>query len=220
VNPAAGLAESAGVRAPLDTPRVRWYEPARCRGVLDLPAENRASAGSRRAPKVPEMPSLDVCAPTLPLSSLLPLASGGVSIDFDKTFLVQMAVFALLVVVLKPLLFDPVLKIFEQREARTEGAKAAAREMQERAGELLRRYERELERVARVAAEERERLRTETTRLEAEILNEARTMALEMVAQGRRKLEAEVNAIQFSLGQQSEMLAREIASRVLGREVT
>jgi hypothetical protein len=45
-------------------------------------------------------------------------------------------------------------------------------------------------------------------------------MALEMVAQGRRKLEAEVNAIQFNLGQQSEMLAREMASRVLGREVS
>lgn len=149
-----------------------------------------------------------------------PVASGGVSIDFDKTFILQMVVFALLIVVLKPLLFDPVLKIFEQREERTEGARAAARKMQEKAGELLRRYERELERVSRVATEERERLRAETSRLEAEILNEARALAASIVDDGRRKIEAEVNSIRFNLGKQSEVIARDIATRVLGREVS
>jgi F-type H+-transporting ATPase subunit b len=164
------------------------------------------------------MSTLDVCA----LSSRFgtSLASGGVSIDFDRTFIVQMVVFGLLVLLLKPLLFDPVLKIFEQREERTEGAKAAARHMQEKAGELLRRYERELERVGRVATEERERLRTETARLEAEILNEARAVTSETIEQGRRKLESEVAAIRFNLGKQSEILARDIATRVLGREVS
>jgi F-type H+-transporting ATPase subunit b len=151
---------------------------------------------------------------------LVPLASGGVSIDFDKTFIVQMVVFALLVVLLKPLLFDPVLKIFEQREEKTEGAKASAREMQEKAGELLRRYERELERVGRVAAEERERLRVETVRLEGDILGEARSLAHEIIEHGRRKIETEVGAIRFDLGKESEILARDIATRVLGREVS
>ena len=57
---------------------------------------------------------------------------------------------------LKPLLFDPVLKVFSLREERTEGARATARELQEKAGELLQKYEKELERVHQVAAEERE----------------------------------------------------------------
>lgn len=177
--------------------------------------------GLRGRPKVPEMSLLDVCALTPNVASLLvPVASGGVSIDFDRTFLVQMGVFFLLVLLLKPLLFDPVLKIFEQREERTEGAKKAARQMQEKAGELLRSYERELERVTRVATEERERLRGETTRLEAEILREARTVSNQMVDQGRKKIESEVNAIRFNLGKQSEIIARDIATRVLGREVS
>ncbi len=195
---------------------------ARCRGVPDQPATSRALAGFPASPrKVPEMSILDVCAPPQHLASLLaPLASGGVSIDFDKTFIVQMVVFALLVVILRPLLFDPVLKIFEQREEKTEGAKASAREMQEKAGELLRRYERELERVGRVAADERERLRVETARLEGEILGQARTVALEIVETGRRKIETEVASIRFNLGKESEILARDIASRVLGREVS
>lgn len=168
------------------------------------------------------MSILDVSAltPHLGFAPVGHLASGGVSIDFDKTFIVQMIVFALLVLLLKPLLFDPVLKIFEQREERTEGAKAAARQMQEKAGELLRRYEAEVERINRVATEERERLRAETTRLEAEILAEARSIATRMVEQGRHKIESEINAIRFDLGKQSELLARDIATRVLGREVS
>ena len=168
------------------------------------------------------MSILDLSAviPSLGSIPVAHLASGGVSIDFDKTFIVQMIVFALLVVLLRPLLFDPILKIFEKREERTVGAKAAARQMQEKAGELLRNYEHELERVTRVATEEREKLRAETGRLEAEILGEARAVTTEMVEQGRRKIETEVGAIRFDLGKQSEVLARDIATRVLGREVS
>jgi F-type H+-transporting ATPase subunit b len=147
------------------------------------------------------------------------LMSGGVDIDIDLTFVLMMVVFAGLVVVLKPLLFDPVLRVFEEREKRTEGAKADARTMQEKAGELLRRYERELERVNQVAAGERERVRTETSKLEAKILEEARSAAAKISDEGRRKIEAEVSKIRFELGRQSEQLSREMAARVLGRGV-
>lgn len=168
--------------------------------------------------------SLELCA-SIPirlstLGAAMGGGGGGVSIDFDQTVLMQMVLFAVLVVVLKPLLFDPMLRVFEQREQRTEGAKADARHMQEEAGVLLRRYERELERVHRVAAEERERLRSETARLEAEILDQARESANRIASEGRRLVEAEVNAIRFELGKQSEVLAEQIASRVLGRGVS
>ena len=71
--------------------------------------------------------------------------------DFDLTFVLQMLLFAALIVVLRPLLFEPVLRVFEERERRTEGARAEARQMQEEAGELLSRYEGELARVHEVA---------------------------------------------------------------------
>lgn len=146
-------------------------------------------------------------------------ASGGPNIDFDQSFIAQMVVFAALIVVLKPLLFDPVLNLFEEREKRTDGAKAEARRMQEEAGELLRRYERELERVNRVAAEERDRIRSETAKLEAQILGEARAAAAKILADGRAAIEEELMAIRFDLGRDSERLARDVAERALGREV-
>jgi F-type H+-transporting ATPase subunit b len=165
------------------------------------------------------MPSLASVA-VESLSALSALSGGGgVSVDFDRSFLGQMAVFATLLLVLKPLLFDPVLRVFEERERRTEGARATARELQEQAGELLRRYEVEIERVHRVAAEERDKIRAETARLEAEILAEARAAAAKILEEGRARISEEVHAVQFDLGRQSERLAREIAARVLGREV-
>lgn len=151
------------------------------------------------------------------LEGVLGAMSGGVPLDFDRTVLVQIVVFAFLVVVLKPLLFDPVLKVFALREERTDGARATARELQERAGELLRRYEKELERVHQVAAEERELLRSETSKLEAEILREARDLTTRIVDDGRRKIETEVNAIRFELGKESERVAQMIVERVVGQ---
>ena len=148
------------------------------------------------------------------------VAAGGVNIDFDLTFVIQMALFSLLLVGLKPVLFDPLLRVFEQREAKTEGTKAEARRLQEKAGELMARYEKELERVAQVAAEEREKLRAETSRLENEILEEARVTVARIVGEGRKKIDDEAAAMRFELGRQSERMATEMASSVLGRELS
>jgi F-type H+-transporting ATPase subunit b len=146
-------------------------------------------------------------------------AGGGVNLDFDFTFVVQMVAFTTLVIILKPLLFDPLLKLFEERERRTEGAKLLARRMDERAGELLRRYETELETVRRAAAEEREKLRAEGQRLEAQILAEARADAAKLVERGKANLESERQRLRGELTTHASQIARDIASRVLGREV-
>ena len=163
------------------------------------------------------MTSFVVGAQATALSALAAPLPAAVTVDFDKSVLFMAVLFLLLAFILKPLLFDPVLKVFEERERRTDGAKADARDMQEKAGELLRRYERELERVNRVAAEERELLRTETAKLEAKILAEAREVATRIVDDGRQQIEEELMAIKFDLGRESEKLAQDIAERVLGR---
>jgi F-type H+-transporting ATPase subunit b len=146
---------------------------------------------------------------------MLSAASGGVTVDFDYTVVFQMGIFVLLMFLLEPLLFQPVLRIFALREERTEGARAKARALEERAGELLKRYEKELERVHRVAAAERERLRQETTALEAEILHEAREATARIVEEGRRRIETEVSRVRFDLGREAEQLSRGIVEKAL-----
>ncbi len=143
---------------------------------------------------------------------------GAVNVDFDNTVFLQAVLFFALMFLLDPLLFQPVLRIFEEREKRTEGAKDEARAMQEKAGELLRRYEGELERINRVAAEEREKLRVETAKLEAKILDDARAVSTRIVDEGRQQIEEELHSIRFELGRESEKIAEEIVRRVLGKE--
>lgn len=156
-----------------------------------------------------------------PASAVLSFAGGGsaVNVDFDLTFILQMLLFMVLVVALKPLLFDPILRVFEERERRTDGARDEAREMQREAGELLVKYEAELRRISQAAAEERDRIRTDTSRLEAQILSEAREASTHLIEHGRRQIGDQVDKIRFELGKRSADLARDIATQVLGREI-
>ena len=146
-------------------------------------------------------------------------SEGGVTLDFDMTFVAQMVIFAIFIIIVKPLLFDPLMKLFEERERRTEGAKVLARRMDERAGELLRRYESELDAVRRVAGEERDKLRAEAQRLEAQILADARAEAAKLVEEGKKKLDVERKTIRAELSARAPQIAKDIASRVLGREL-
>jgi F-type H+-transporting ATPase subunit b len=154
----------------------------------------------------------------LPSPRVLAMSGSPIELDFNHVVVFQVVIFSFLILVLKPLLFDPMLKIFALREERTEGARNTARELEEEAGELLTKYESELRRVNQAAAEERDRVRAETAKLEAQILKEAREAAAKIVDEGRRRIDNEVNAIRFELGKQSERLATDIATRVLGRE--
>jgi len=147
------------------------------------------------------------------------IGAGGVTIDFDRSVIFFMVMFTFLLLVLEPLLLRPVLKVFALREEKTEGARAEARDLQERAGELLRRYESELVRVNQVAAEERGRLRSETGKLEAQILEEARASTAKLVEEGRAQVRKEVERIKFDLGRQTEQISRQAATQVLGREI-
>jgi F-type H+-transporting ATPase subunit b len=146
------------------------------------------------------------------------MSGSPIDLDFNHVVVFQVVIFVFLIAVLKPLLFDPMLKVFGLREERTEGARTQARELEEEAGELLTRYEAELSRVSQAAAAERDRVRAEAAKLEAQILSEARGAAGKIVEEGRKRIETEVNGIRFDLGKQSERLAGDIATRVLGRE--
>lgn len=167
------------------------------------------------------IPALTGSAPgTVTSSGLASLVASSVNIDLDETFVIQSLLFMALIVALKPLLFEPLLKVFEERERRTDGAREEAREMQRKAGELLRQYESELQRVNHAAQEERDKIRTETTRLEAQILAEARDATAKIIESGRKDIEAQIQKIRFDLGQKSERLATEIAEQVVGRSLS
>lgn len=146
-------------------------------------------------------------------------ASGAISVDFDLTFLAQFVLFTFFILLLKPLLFDPLLRVFAERERRIEGAKKVAQGMDEQAGALLTRYEAELDKIRREAGVERERLQREHAALEAKVLGEARAETARFLEEGKARIATEVTQMRKELEAAQPALAAEIASRILGREV-
>ena len=148
------------------------------------------------------------------------LFASAIQLEINAVFLAQFVLFGLFVSLLKPLLFDPLLRVFEEREKRTEGAKAEARQMDAEAGELLQRYEAELAKVRREAGLERERLRAQTAKLEATIMADARAETARIIDEGKARIAEEVAELRRQLAGKQPELAAQIASRILDREVT
>jgi F-type H+-transporting ATPase subunit b len=146
-------------------------------------------------------------------------APQAISVDFDATFLVQLVLFVALTLILKPLLFDPMLKLFEEREKLTDGAKAQARKMDEKSATALAEYEAAMAKARATANAEREKVRAEGVKREHEILASVRESTAKVMDEGKRHAQAEAVRARAALKADAANLARDLAERVLGRQV-
>jgi len=162
----------------------------------------------------------------LPASPVVGLLAAGVaapqaiSVDFDATFLVQVVLFIGLTLFLKPYLLDPMLKLFEERERRIEGAKLQARKIDERSAGALAEYETAMAKARATANAEREKIRSEALKHEQDILAKMRAAAAKTIDDGKHAALAEADRARATLKADATALAREMAGRVLGREVS
>jgi F-type H+-transporting ATPase subunit b len=146
-------------------------------------------------------------------------APQAISVDFDWTFLVQVALFVGLTLFLKPVLFDPMLRLFEERERRIDGAKVQARKIDDKSATALAKYEAEMAKARTAASAVRDRIRTEALKQEQELLTAVRASTTKVIEDGKRAAVAEADRARTALKGESGALARELAGRVLGREV-
>ena len=146
-------------------------------------------------------------------------APQAISVDFDSTFLVQLVLFVGLTLFLKPMLFDPMLKLFEERERRIDGAKLQARRMDERSASALAKYEAGMAKARASANVDRERIRAEGVKREQEILAQVRASTTQVIEAGKQKTKQEAERARAALKAEAPALARHVAGRVLGREV-
>ena len=100
------------------------------------------------------------------------LLSGSPILDVDATFFIYFGVFWLLFFMLRSLVFQPTMALFDQREKAIDGAKAEARKLEKTAEEKLEAFEGEMAKVRAEVGVERDKMRAEATtqeRLELEI---------------------------------------------------
>jgi F-type H+-transporting ATPase subunit b len=143
-----------------------------------------------------------------------------VNVDLDASLVVQIGLFILLMVILKPLLFDPMMKLFQERENKIEGTRREATKEDKRSAEALAKYEKVIAKARDEGGAERDQLRSQGQKKEAEILARVRAQTTTTVEEGRKQIASDAKAARTALETESNALGRSIASRVLGREVT
>jgi F-type H+-transporting ATPase subunit b len=147
-------------------------------------------------------------------------AEGGVNVDLDASFVVQIALFVVLMLVLKPLLFDPMMRLFEEREERIDRTIEKARKTDEASAKALAKYEAILAKAREAGSAERDQIRAQGAKKEAEVTAAVRSQTAATVEQGRAAIANEAKEARAKLQAEAAGLGRAIASRVLGREVT
>jgi F-type H+-transporting ATPase subunit b len=140
-------------------------------------------------------------------------------VDFDNSYLIQLGLFFVFILVMKPLIFDPMLKLFEEREKKTIGAKLAARRIDEKSATALAEYDEAMSKARVEANIEREKIRGDGVRVENEVLAKTRAETASALEVGRKQTADEAARARAALELDSAALAKELASRVLGREV-
>jgi F-type H+-transporting ATPase subunit b len=147
------------------------------------------------------------------------LASGHPLIDIDYTVFVQFGLFLLLFLAANKLLFQPYLQLRERRKAGIDGARAEADQMTAQADAKLADYEKQLATARNRANEEGRKVRAEAAAHEKDVTDKARGEAQKAIDEATAKMRQETEAARLQLLPQANTLARQIASKLLGREV-
>ena len=147
------------------------------------------------------------------------LASGNTLIDIDGTAFVQFFLFVVLFFISKKLLFQPYLALRERRKQGIDGAREEATRMTAEADAKLADYEKQLAAARNRANEEGRKVRAEAVAHEREVTDKARATAQSAIDEANAKMRAETDAARKHLMPQADQIAKQIASKLLGREV-
>ena len=147
------------------------------------------------------------------------LLSEGSIIDLDGTIWIQLALFGIAFFILRPLVFRPMIALFEARENAIEGSKLEALRLQDEAAAEGEEFEEEMRRIRLQAGEERDRLRAEGKRLERAVLERVREETDKQLGAADKQLATEASKLRAELTGSVPVLARQIASKLLSREV-
>lgn len=135
----------------------------------------------------------------------------------DISFVIQIASFLVLWFGLKRLLFDPVLRVLETREARTTGTIREATEMKALADRSAAEYDRRMQELRVTLAREAEAARAATQTEERRTLAEVREHANAQLMRLRESLARQAEAAKSALSAEARDLAQRLAERVVGR---
>lgn len=153
------------------------------------------------------------------MAFLSALLSEGSIIDLDATFFIQFAIFWLAFLLLKAFVFGPILKVIEAREEAIDGARDKAKAWQKEADAAGSEFDEEMRKVRTAAGEERDKLRAEGEHLEKQIMASVAEETAKSLAEAREQIEKEGKKLRTEIATSTQLLAKEVATKLLQREV-
>lgn len=140
-------------------------------------------------------------------------------LSINSALFIHWVIFILVVLVCAPVLIKPTLALLDERNERIGGAKAKERSLQEETDAMVKKIEEELADTRHRALEERERARAEYVAQSEKMVAEARQWAQEKIIEMKKRIAGEREEARKRLQADAQAISREIAQRVLGREV-
>lgn len=136
-------------------------------------------------------------------------------LEFNFWFFVLTAQFLLLLFILNKILFQPILKIFKEREEAVDGSLEAARVMDERKEKALGKMKAELASAAQQARDVVDGLKSEGQQKQKERLEASNAEAARLIGEAREKLRAESDKARVSLKSDVEKFSEQIVSKLI-----
>lgn len=140
-------------------------------------------------------------------------------IKVDWTIWLQFVNFFILMAALNFLLYRPLREVLKRRRETIRGSHTKAKELEAQINEKMALYQEQLQSAKLKGNQERAELRKVAAGEESEILRRAQSKATDQLQEIKSKVAKEAAATSATLKKNVDMLATQIASKVLGREL-
>ena len=140
-------------------------------------------------------------------------------IKLDWTLFLQFANFMILMAVLNALLFKPLRAALRERRETVDGSKSKVTDLEEQIQAQVARYEAQLQEAKLQGNQERAAMRKAAQEEETKILAAAHDKATQKIQTIKEQIASEADADRAALRSGTEVLAKDVAGKVLGRTV-
>lgn len=140
--------------------------------------------------------------------------------DIDVTILIQAGIVLVLLFTLNGTLFKPIMEVFDARHAKLGGARDDIEKMTRLGAENLEAYQVRIRKANDTAHQAREEQRGKGREKERELLSNVRAEIADSLNSAREQVKTEEGNARQSLAPDVDDMARSIASKILGREVS
>src|SRR5262245_30428177 len=141
----------------------------------------------------------------------------GVRVEINGTIIVQIFIFLMLLFWLSPVLFRPILRLFDEREKRIEGAKREAAEIERLAEEKSALFDREYNQAKTKAREVLGKLKQVADKEQRDILDKAKLESRAMLEKSDEELLAEEQRVRAELSKESDQIKNDIIKMLMGK---